>query len=407
MTATYLSSQRLAFFMLGLFAAGEVLGQSSFVPYVGEQIEHNSNIFALPNSTQAVAANGDPQLSDSDSKSTAGVLETYQLDRQVLSANLEGRYLAFDHFSYLDHFEYYGNLGLNWKLFSEFSGTLQASQERSMAPFANRDTVTQLALNVDRNIIANGAYQFAAEWRLEGGVDLHHLQAPLLDFPDYVLTETISHVAIKYVGFANLTYGVLVNYDVGQYENAPVAPSYIERDAKFTMTYAVSSLASFNGALGYTERDLSDDQGRISSPLTGSLGYYRKVGGKTSINASISRNANSYVGGGGSELDTTGAIAVEFQPTYKTRFNASFQETYSKFVGQTVPGADSVGRKDRTPVASVKGFYQATRWLLIQPYANYVRRGSNIELFHYASTIVGIDFVVKRPAPINMPFQQQ
>jgi len=43
--------------------------------------------------------------------------------------------------------------------------------------------------------------------------------------------------------------------------------------------------------------------------------------------------------------------------------------------------------------------YQATRWLLIQPYANYARRSSNFELYNYSGTIIGIEVLAKKPAP--------
>jgi hypothetical protein len=43
--------------------------------------------------------------------------------------------------------------------------------------------------------------------------------------------------------------------------------------------------------------------------------------------------------------------------------------------------------------------YQATRWLLVQPYVNYQRRTSNDEFFSYSATIIGIQVLAKKPVP--------
>jgi hypothetical protein len=384
--------------LIGLLASATACGESIFLPYAGAQYEHNSNVFALPNSAVAVLANGDPRLGDSDLKTVAGFEEDYLWDRQRLYANAEGRYFEYDHFGDLSHYEYLAKVGLDWKLFSMLDGTLLGSQERVMAAFANRDTQTALAIDIDRHAIAKFNIQLAPEWRLETGVDHHNLDAPIQDFPDYGLTETIGHVAVKYLGFSNLSYGLSADYSDGRYRNAPVVGSYVQTVLDLTMTYAASGLSSFNGAVGHTQRDQGQDQGNISA-ITGELGYTRKFSGKTSIHIDYSRAVNSYIGAGGSELDSTVNVTLNYQPTFKTGIVLGVQEVWSDFEGQTIPGTDVIGRKDRSPGASFKLNYQALRWLLIQPYVNYQRRTSNEEFFSYSGTVIGIQLLAKKPAP--------
>jgi hypothetical protein len=384
--------------LIGLLASAAACGESTFLPYASTQYEHNSNVFALPNSAAAAAAGGDPTLGDSDLKTVAGFEEDYLWDRQRLYATAEGRYIEYDHFGYLSHYEYLAKLGLDWKLLSAFDGTFLGSDERSMAPFANRDTQTELAINSDRHAIAKFNFRIAPEWRLETGVDYHNLDSPIQDFPDYGLTETISHAALKYLGFSNLTYGISADYSDGRYRNAPLVGTYTQTVLGLTMTYAASGLSSFNGAIGHTQRDQGEDQGNISA-ITGELGYTRRLSGKTSIHIDYTRAVNSYIGAGGSELDSTAGVTLNYQPTFKTGIALGFQEVWSNFVGETIPGSDVAGRKDKSPAASLKINYQALRWLLIQPYFNYQRRSSNEEFFDYSGTIIGIQILAKRPAP--------
>src|SRR5579863_7991635 len=176
--------------LLGVFASGTAFGGSTFLPYVSTQYEHNNNVFALENSAAAAASNGDPTLGDSDLKTVAGFEEVYSWDRQRLDATFEGRYFKYDHFGYLSHSEYLGKLDFDWKLLSFLDGSFMGSQERVMAPFANGDTKTQLAINTDRHATEKFNVRIAPEWRLETSVDYHDLDAPILGFPKYGLIET-------------------------------------------------------------------------------------------------------------------------------------------------------------------------------------------------------------------------
>jgi hypothetical protein len=386
------------FVLIGVVASTSAFGGSTFLPYASEQYEHNSNVFALPNSAAALAFNGDPRLGDSDLKTVAGFEEDYLWDRQRLYSTLEGRYFRYDHFDELSHYEYLAKAGLDWKLLSAFDGTFLGSFERYMAPFANRDTQTALAINLERHGIGKFNFRISPEWRLETSVDYHDLDAPIQGFPNYGLTETTGLAALKYLGFSNLTYGISADYIDGKYRNAPLVGTYNQTDIDLTATYAATGLSSFDGAVGHTQRDQGLNQGNISE-ITGKLGYSRRFSGKTSIQVSYTRAVNSYIGAGGSELDSTVNVTINFQPTYKTGMSFGFSETWSDFTGQTIPGSDVLGRRDRSPGATFKLNYQATRWLLIQPYANYARRSSTFELYNYSGTIIGIEVLAKKPAP--------
>ena len=382
----------------GVFAAGTSYGGSVFLPYASEQYEHNSNVFALPNSSAAFAANGDPRLSDSDLKTVVGFEEDYLWDRQRLYGTVEGRYFQYDHFDELSHYEYLAKAGLDWKLFSAFDGTFLGSFERYMASFANRDTQTALAINLERHAIGKFNFRISPEWRLETSVDYHDLDAPVQGFPNYGLRETTGLVALKYLGFSNLTYGISADYIDGKFRNAPLVGTYNQTDFALTAAYAATGLSTFDGAVGHTQRDQGLNQGDTSA-ITGKLGYTRRFSGKTTIRLGYTRAVNSYIGAGGSELDSIVNATLDYQATYKTGLSFGFSEIWSKFTGQTIPGADVLGRSDRTPAATFKMNYQVTRWLLIQPYANYARRSSNTELYNYSGTIIGIEVLAKRAAP--------
>ncbi|MGO9931290.1 MAG: hypothetical protein ACLPV8_05705 [Steroidobacteraceae bacterium] len=389
---------RISMAVIASVFAATTYGQSTFQPYASTQYEHNNNVFALPNSTVAVMNNGDPTLGDSDLRTVVGFEEDYLLGRQRFYATLEGRYIDFDHFSYLDHYEYLVKLGLDWKLLTAFDGTFLASQEQVMPPFANRDTQTELALDVDKNLVGKFNFRIAPEWRLETSVTYEDLTAPIQGYPDYALIQTVSHVAVKYLGIAKFTYGISADYFDGRYQNAPIQGTYDQTNLDLTMTYVASGLSSFNGAIGHTQRNQGQNQGDISE-VTGDLGYTRRLTGKTSISIDYTRLVNSYIAAGGSELDSTIALRVNYQPTFKTGIAISYQETWADFLGQTIPGSNTEGLTERTPSLAIKVNYQALRWLLIQPYASFTRRTATQEIYAYSGTIIGVQVLAKMPAP--------
>jgi hypothetical protein len=387
-----------AFALLTVFASAAAYAQTTFLPYASEQYEHNNNIFYLPNSAAAIANNGDPTLGDSSLRTVAGADVNFLWDRQRFYSTLEARYIDYSHFGYLSHTEYLAKAGLDWKLLSAFDGTFLGSIEQSKDPFPQRYTQPALGVDLDRHSIGRFNFRITPDWRLETSVDYHDLDSPIQDFPAYGLTETTGHAALKYLGFSDLTYGFTAEYIDGKYRNAPVPGSYEQTNLDLTMTYTASGLSSFNGAIGYTKRDQGQNQGNFSA-LTGELGYLRRLSGKTSLHLDLARAVNSYIGAGGSELDTTALAQLTFQPTYKTGMSLSYQYIWSKFEAQTIPGSDVLGRRDRTPGTTFKVNYQALRWLLIQPYLTYQRRDSNEQGFNFSSTIIGIQILAKKPAP--------
>jgi hypothetical protein len=363
--------------------------QSTTDAYATAQIEHDSNIFRVPNSAAAAQLSGDPTLADTDMRYIVGLTGDYLWSLQRLTANLEARRIDYNHFSFLDHFEYLGNIQYDWKASSALDGLLQFREERLAAPFADRQSLTTLELNTDRNLVAKLNYNVNPLWRLDTGVNYHTLETPIPLFPDYTEHEVGTRIGLSYLGVANLTYGIGVDHINGDFSNAVGVAPYTQTTALLKANYIISGLSSLNGSVGYTKRDQNENGGNIST-ATGDLAYSRQLTGKTSLVVQLSRAVNSYVIGGGSEVDTTGSAALTWRATYKISVTATGGYTRSTFEGEGIPGTVIQGRLDHSPFGSVNLAYQVLRRLQIKGYFSTEHRDSNVELFHYNDTIVGI-----------------
>ena len=374
-------------FAAALAAPHFAAAQATANPYADAHYEYDSNVFRVQNSHANLIAIGDPTLADEDLKAVVGVDGTYLWSEQKLTATLEGRRFIYDHFSALDHNEYLADAALKWKTTSLLDGTIEARQEQLMAPFTLGNS-SQLTVDVDRKISGGLNLNFNPDWRLESTVYSHNLKAPLQNFPDFVERETGTQLALLNRSVAHLTYGITVDHISGRFENAPDVGNYNQTDAQFTANYAVSALTSFKGALGYTKRD---QVGQSLSAVTGMLGYTRQLTAKTNLTVNVIRAVNNYVAAGGSELDTSATLGLNWQATYKILVAVSGGYTHSSFVGQFVPGSLTVGRADNLPTGSLNVNYQIFRRALLKAYLQRQSRTSNIDIYQFSDTTVGIE----------------
>jgi hypothetical protein len=372
-----------------LALSGPALAQLTVNPYVDERYEHDSNVFRAENSETNFLNFGDPTLADNDLRSVAGMDGTYLWSQQKLTVALEGRRYDYDHFTDLDHNEYLGDLAFDWKLTRLFDGLIDARQEQFMAPFALGNS-TQLTIDVDRKINATLNMNVHNDWRVETGVYWHDFKSPLQFYPDFVERETATHLALLNKAVTNLSYGISFDHISGRFENAPDVGTYDQTTGDLTASYTVSALTSLNAALGYTKRTQTDNVNSVSG-VTGNFGYTRQLTGKTGITVQFTRGINSYVAAGGSELDTSGTVGVNWQATYRLGVMLSGGYIHSKFVGDVIPGSNVNGRVDDSPTGALHLHYQALRRLHIHAYLNRQSRNSNINIYEFSDTTVGIE----------------
>jgi Putative beta-barrel porin 2 len=380
--------------LLGLAAAcaapHPAFAQVTFNPYADAHYEYDSNVFRVQNSQANLVAIGDPTLADKDLRGVIGADGTYLWSEQKLTATVEGRRYIYDHFTPLDHNEYLGDVAFDWKTTSLLDGILEARQEQLMAPFAIGNS-TQLTIDVDRKISGTLNLNVSPDWRLESGVYSHNLKSPLQDFPDFVEKETGTQLALVNRSIAHLAYGIALDHISGRFENAPEVGSYNQTDAQFTANYTVSALSTFKGAVGYTKRTQTGDS---VSGITGLLAYNRQLTAKTSISFNALRAVNTYVAAGGSEIDTSATVTVTWQATYRIGVGLTGGYTHSAFAGEFVPGSPgsvTAGRVDKSPQGALNVNYQILRHLKLRGYVSYQSRSSDIDLYNYKDTTVGVE----------------
>jgi hypothetical protein len=394
--------------ILGAGCPGATLAQTHFTPYADAAYEYNSNFFALANNVPEPLGSSGPTRSDSFEKYKAGFEAVYDWSLQEFFANAEGRRFEYKNFTTLDHDEYLVHGGLKWKLASLLDGVLDYQRVRSQVSYlqfnATQLSFTQLYLQVQDVGSASINIQLSPEWRLENQGKVNNLDSPRPGYPNLTVRENSIDEGFKYVGFANLSAGLVAEYLDGHFTSGAflVSPKYHQTSADFAADYTLSGLSIFHGAIGYTNRD--EGQAGNVSGLTGLISYERDLTGKTSVSVKVGRAINVYVTAAAPEIDTTAEINAVWNATTKIGAIVGYQYLHSNIGATDIIGVIAPARVDRlqTPSLSVK--YQVLDWLSLRPYMQYQKRGSSDPSYVFSGNMYGIELEARlgQPQPLTL-----
>jgi hypothetical protein len=258
-----------------------------------------------------------------------------------------------------------------------------------MALFMNRES-TVLEVDTTQDATANFNLKFAGDYRLEAGILNHHVDTPLQGFPNAAILENTERLAVRNLSVKNLSYGIEYSYMQGEFSSSVIPSKYRQYNADLVFTYGAGSDSKLNGSIGYSNRK-DDATDSSTSGLTGSIGYARQLTGKTSMTAELRRAINIYVVGGGSEVDTSGSLGVNWSATRLINVTASVSHTHSAYGQQAAANVQDNGRSDDYTAVNLALDYQIRRWLSLRPYTRYETRHSNRAEFTYDGTLIGVE----------------
>lgn len=388
-------AKALALLSVGFVWSGSAYSETKFKPYAGISYERNSNVFAVADDSNAPILGSSHQTADTDISYFAGLNSAYLVGNQRFFLVGEWRRINYNKFNELGNTQYFLDGGWNFKFTSAFEGTAGYRQERRQQAFSEQFNRTPTEVNI-RTGHVDLIIHVGPDWRLEPKVRTKREETPQPGFPDFRLDETTTGLGLMYAGIGNLSFGIEGLHSDGKFKDGPPGLEYKQDTAQFAAKYVVSDLTDFDGAIGYTKRKQNQQNDSISG-MTGSIGYTRKLTGKTTMDLRIVRALDSYVATGASNVNTGITLGFAWQATGKTLVSPAISWTRRTFEGQALPGAVSEGRVDKEKYAGLIVTYEALRWLQVRPYVKYTSRDSNIGQFTYDSTSIGLDLRATLP----------
>lgn len=394
----------LAFGFAGVPAAWAL---TDFSPYATAALEHNSNVFARSANDPAFASSGNTELGDTILHYLAGANLDLAWERDRLRLNVEGQRFDFNHFSELNHNEYKFGGDFDWHLGPVLDGSFVYNQSRIMSPLANTLS-EQLELQTDRSGTGTFRILVTPQWRLDLIPKWHELVTPLPQFPEFGLHETAGAASINYLGINRLTAGLQVEYTSGSYAHIIGATRFHQTTEGLTANYALTGFSSFDGQLGYTQRNSSlinpADANAVggggggfvgrTTAFTGALGARRQLSVKTNVYLRVFREVDSYTAGANSEIGTGGDAGVTWDPDVKFSVTLHYRQETQSIQGDLAI-ANFVNRVDHLRSGELYVKYHIVDWLTLRPYASRESRSSNFAEASYNATVVGIDLTAR------------
>jgi hypothetical protein len=403
----WLRAQRALVLAFALAGSPGAWALTDLSPYATVAVEHNSNVFARSASDPPLAATGNTQLGDTLLRYLGGADLDIAWERDRLRLNAEGQHFNYDRFTELDHTEYKVSADFAWHLGPVVDGSLVYKQTHIMSPL--QDTLSdQLELQTDRTGTATVRILITPKWRFDIAPAWHQLDTPLPQYPRFGLHETGGAVSLNYLGINKLTAGIRGEYTAGAYGHILGATDYHQTTEELTASYALTGLSSFDGQIGFTQRNSTlvnpaDAQlvgggggfvGRTTA-FTGSLGLTRKLSVKTAVNARVFREISSYTAGANSEIGTGGEAGVTWSPDVKFTFFLNYRQETQSIQGALVNDNGAVNRVDHLRTVQFYVKYHVTNWLTLRPYVTRDNRSSNVVNVSYNATVVGVDLTAR------------
>lgn len=388
------------------FSATTAYAEFDFIPYIASQTEYNSNVFDVTNTQQAIVENADAKRSDRLQKYLVGTDALYQYGQQKLRGSVEGRRHDYSHFSRLDHNEYLLDGALDWLANDGLGGDVTFRQERRMTSFADRNT-SELTLERDRLAGTRVKLMLTPDWVLQGGLRNHQLDSPIAGAPDFALIENAANASAGYLGLGAINAGIELEYLRGEYRGIPGSSKFDQTTLELISSYDVSGITRIDVKLGYTQRKDQGGNASGESGYTGTLRMSRRLSEITAVRIQMFRRISSYTAGTATVSDTGASADINWQPTIKIMVNGEYSLINSDFQGQGAAGSADNGRRDRNQEATLKINYQTLDWLLIKPYASYLRRGSSIGLDNFKAGIFGIEVRISLGLPFPVTVNEE
>src|SRR3954463_244130 len=366
---------------------------------------HDDNPFRVSDAANARAVVGSASKSDTVMRYGGGIrYEQRIVGRQNLFLEARGDYYDYSRFDQLDHFAYNLNGEWRWQLGNELSGALGVGRLQRVADPAEvlrpvRETI------IANRAYANGAYQFAPEWRVRAAIEGDNAtrERPALD--DLNTNTRTVRVGVDYFTVLGNSIGVEARTSDGDAPvnnlvdptGALVGNQYKEKEVAAVATYGATAQIRFGGRVGRTERTYSELTDRDFSGTTWRANVEWLPGNKTILGFETYKAPQSIIDVAAAHVVVRGtAFTASWAPTVKWVVSGRIFEEQREGVG--TPESVALGtpvRDDTVHGVRLGVGWEPVRFAQVGVGYQYTKRTSNEVLREYDDRIASINLMIR------------
>jgi len=378
------------------YFAGPVLALEGDVvrPYVKAVYSYDDNLRKFSSASQAELATGSRNTADTSLLTGVGIILDKQISRQTLYADLSVTKTKFDRNSFLDNDgkRFLGRW--DWRIGNYWKGRLEASHQESMVPFGDFRGNSLNLLTQDSTVL-DVIRSLHPRWQLRGTVRRNEAEYSDVSQRAANLTEYTQEAELDYLSPTKSMVGLVYRHTRGDRPQRQrlglidVDNSYDENSLKLNVDWNYSDQTRLQVLAGWVERKHDDFSERDFRGWNGRANFNWSITSKTSMNASMWREANaqsfvtsSYTLNKG--VDVGGA----WNATSKIALQASYRYETIDFVGDAFSANND--REDTRKVSTISLSYRPILALRLNSYVSRNVRNSSQSAFEFESTAMGL-----------------
>lgn len=378
---------------------------TSFVPYVAERLQYDSNVFELNSPLDAQARHGSSAMGDAYRRDMVGFKLRHDDERPYLQLRAEGSRFSYNRFTDLNREEYGGDAQLNVRAGDWVHLRGHMEYHRRLAPFADRSD-TELLLERERIHSARVVLLPEAMWRTTVGVRQRELATPPSGESDFRLSEDTVFVELREGGDYGLRLGMAGELARGRYHGQTDPPGFDLVTIVATGDYDAGSRTILRFRLGRSMRQSLDDDvdDEDLSENTGFISVNHRLSGLSSVELQAARRFVQDRTGPGAVIEDELLLSLGWWPLVSLRFELELQAQTTDYD----KGSRTVnGRTERYRSAALRAHYRFLQRLFLRPLIAWREQDSSLARESFTGTLIGVELgmaFAERSWQLSNPF---
>lgn len=383
--------------VLPLCCCGAIVQAQGLSPLsfeAGYSVQHDSNLFRLPDGTNTQALLGRDSAAEQIDVRSLGMSFDKSWSLQNLRLNYRVVDYQYQNFSYLNFTALNYNMAWRWAVTPRVTGTLSASQQEVQSSFSDYQGYSTRNTRTDRSRGFNLRAEVDGLWSVLGSLSsvLRVNQQPVLAGNDY--KAVVTEVGVQYERPTLSSAKAVVRQTDGTYLNRSVSSS-AQADNRFTQTNYELSLRRAPGGwsdanlmLGYLDRTHPNLPQRNFAGGIGRADLTFAPDGKVSTQLGYAYDRSDYLGTATNYVVTQRRyLGLSWRTTERTSLSLRHSLFSSNYGGSTASAGDRV---DEGRESLLSASWQPDRHLAITASLQRTARASNQSTQEYASQLASV-----------------
>ncbi len=350
---------------------------------VGQSVEHDSNIFRLPDS--------DSRQSDTYGVTTLGMKFDKRYSMQRIELDVYAQDYRYQHNTALDFTALNYAAAWRWNLTPRLTGNVTADRREYLDNTTLVPSTGSVNRRTDEANRIDAEYEVGAALRLLGGVFDRTIKNSAASIQEADTKVSGGEAGAKFVFRSGDFVAYRYRQGNGEYSGLPgsALPSrnFTDKEHELSFEWLPASSTSVQGRVAHLERKRDDASASELSGLVGRINLSWMITGKTRMDAGVIRELASYQPGTSSYYDGERLyISPVWKPTEKTAVRLRLDQGVRHYKG--VLGYE--GRRDEVGQAGVSVEWEPQRFVKLIASLAHDKRTSNFAGLDYKANVLGV-----------------